>query len=108
MRWLNAVDLNPAMRFLLSVSAAKSVRFQHGCGEIFPLLETFRAMVNRVIDFGLRHGVRGRFKLIEAVYEDFKRFGLHTHYTLSACEVARAILKNYRRKHRVPRAKRLF
>jgi hypothetical protein len=49
-----------------------------------------------------------RFKLIKAVYEEFKRYGLHSHYTLSACEAACVILKNSKRNHRTPVAKRLF
>lgn len=64
-------------------------------------------MINHAIWVGKKRGTHGRFNLIRAVYEDFKRYDLHTHYTLSACEVASAILKNKRRSHRAPIARRL-
>lgn len=82
--------------------------FQYEPNEaVRPLLETFRMMVNRALWIGIHGRIRGRFKLIRAVYNEFKRYGLHTHYTLSACEVASAILKNQKRNHRAPVAKRL-
>jgi len=93
----------------VDLTAIKAVAFQYEPDEVVkPLLETFRMMVNHALWIGLRGGIRGRFKLIRAVYEEFKRYGLHTHYTLSACEVASAILKNHRRNHRAPTANRVF
>jgi putative transposase len=65
-------------------------------------------MVNHAIWVGWQRGIRGRFSLIRAVYEEFKRYGLHSHYTINACEVACAILKNSKRNHRTPVAKKLF
>jgi len=92
-----------------ALSAIKAVAFQYESREsVKPLLETFRTMVNHALWIGTRKRIRGRFRLIMAVYGEFKRYGLHTHYTLSACEVASAILKNHRRKHRAPVARRLF
>jgi hypothetical protein len=38
------------------------------------LLESFRMMVNHALWGGLHQGIRSRFKLIGAVYEDFKRY----------------------------------
>ena len=73
-----------------------------------PLLETFRMMVNHALWVGVHRGIRGRFHLIKAVYEESRRYGLHTHYTLNACEVASAILKNHRGNHRAPLARKLF
>ena len=87
----------------------KAVTFQYEPDEaVKPLLETFRMMVNHAIWLGRQHRIRGRFKLINTVYEEFKEYGLHSHYTLSACEVACAILKNSKRSHRAPVAKRRF
>jgi IS605 OrfB family transposase len=89
--------------------AVKSLTFQYDPDEaVGPLLETFRMMVNHAIWVGRRENIRGRFKLIKAVYKEFKQYGLHTHYTLNACEVAAAILKNSEHNHRSPIAKRLF
>jgi transposase len=87
----------------------KAVAFEYEPEEaVKPLLESFRTMVNHAIWVGTRGGIRGRFKLIRAVYEDFKHYGLHTHYTQNACEVASAILKNHKPNHRAPVAKRRF
>lgn len=93
----------------MSESAVKAVAFQYEPDvTVDLLLETFRMMVNHALWVGLHQDIRSHFKLIGAVYEDFKRYGLHTHYTLSACEVASAILKNHKRNHRTPVARRLF
>lgn len=69
-------------------------------GDVRPLLESFRMMVYHAIWVGQRHNIRGRFKLIRAVYKELKRYGLHTHYALSARKAASAILKNHKRNHR--------
>ena len=81
------------------MQAVKAIRFNHDNTEILTLLETFRQMVNEGIRLGKQHNIRARNKLIAICYEEFKKCGLHTHYTLSACEVACARLKQYR-KHR--------
>jgi putative transposase len=100
--------MNTCRRFL-SKSAIKAVSFNYEAEVgVEPLLETFRMMVNHAVCVGLREGIRSRFKLIGVVYNDFKRYGLHTHYTLNACEVASTILKNHKRNHRSPVARRLF
>lgn len=86
----------------------KAVAFRYEPNEsVKPLLETFRMMVNHALWLGMQHRIRNRFKLISAVYDDFKRYGLHTHYALNACEVAAAIMKNHRRNHRAPVARKL-
>jgi len=51
--------------------------------------------------------VSSRFKLIELVYPLLKEYGLHTHYILSACEVAYAACRNKNRK-RTPYVKQAF
>ncbi len=91
------------------LSSVKAVVFEYESDRaVEPVLETFRMMVNHAVSVGMRQGIRGRFKLIRTVYGDFNRYGLHTHYTLNACEVASAILKNHKRNHRTPVARRLF
>jgi len=65
------------------------------------LLGTFRHMVNEAIRIGKEYNIRSRNKLIAICYEDFKKYQLHTHYTLSACEVACARLKQYRKNRKL-------
>jgi IS605 OrfB family transposase len=103
--WFAALCDTEASRLV----AFKAVAFPYQPDEaVRPLLENFRMMVNQAIWVGRQQEIRGRFKLIRAVYEEFKRYELHSHYTINACEVAYAILKNSKRSHRIPVAKRLF
>ena len=82
--------------------------------ELRSLLVKFRDMINFCVERGLEKGISSRFRLIKEVYQEAKQFGLHTHYVLNACEVACAMLKNYRKAKRKrkevkkPRAKKLF
>ncbi len=76
--------------------------------EVLELLGSFRRMVNEAISIGLERRPQTRFQLIAMVYENFKDYGLHTHYILNACEVAFSILRNHRRRNRPPYAKRPF
>ena len=50
---------------------------------------------------------KSRFRLIELAYPRLKSYGLHTHYILSACEVAYSACKNRKRKS-TPRITRPF
>lgn len=77
----------------------KAAKFHHNNSDVLSVLETFRHMVNEAIRVGKEHNIRTRYKLITACYDGFKKYNLHSHYTLSACEVACARLKQYR-KHR--------
>jgi putative transposase len=91
------------------LTPVKAVAFEYERNEaVRPLLESFLMMVNHALWVGIHEGIRGHFNLNRTVYHEFKRYGLHTHYTLSACEVASAMLKNHRRDHRSPIAKKLF
>ncbi|MCQ5340779.1 MAG: RNA-guided endonuclease TnpB family protein [Candidatus Methanomethylicia archaeon] len=79
--------------------------------EIRKLLEDFRCMVNFCIDYAYRRRITSYAKLRKGVYEDWKRrWNYSTHYCHSACKIALAILKNYRKKHKEgkPEAKKLF
>lgn len=84
------------------MQAVKAVQFQHDNEEILELLQIFRRMVNEAIRTGKEHNIKSRYKLITACYDEFKKYGLHTHYTLSACEVACARLKQYRKRGKLP------
>ncbi|MBS7613885.1 hypothetical protein KEJ48_06565 [Candidatus Bathyarchaeota archaeon] len=73
--------------------SVKAVQFRHS-EPLGDLLETFRCMVNEAVRVALERKITSRFRLIKAVYEDFKKYGLHTHYTLNACEVACGLIRN--------------
>jgi len=51
-------------------------------------------MRNDAIRIALKEKPRSRFKLIETAYLRLKEYGLHTHYILSACEVAYSVYRN--------------
>ncbi len=51
--------------------------------------------------------VESRFRLIELAYPRLKEYGLHTHYILSACEVAFSVYRNKDRKS-APHIERAF
>jgi putative transposase len=97
------------------MQAFKTVQIPYEANiNVLGLLESFRTMVNHCITVGMEKNISSRFRLQDQVYRDLKEFGLHSWYTLSAVEVATAILKNYRktnrnrRDFRSPRAKRLM
>jgi putative transposase len=79
--------------------------------EIRRLLEDFRDMVNFCIDYACKRRVTSYAELRKGVYEEWKRrWSCSTHYCHSACKIALAMLKTYRRKHKEgkPEAKKLF
>ena len=93
------------------MSCVKAIRFQfEPNSKLNELLVIFRDLTNFCLQKGLKNNVTSRFRLIKLVYEKSKKFGLHTHYVLNACEVACAILKNYRRykKNKIPEVRKLF
>ena len=75
--------------------------------ELSSLFEDFRAMCNDAIRIAAEEKPENRFKLIEAASPKLKQYNLHSHYLLSACEVAYSI---YRNKHpkSTPYLKRAF
>jgi len=91
------------------LKAVKAVSFQYSPrDDVHALLVTFRDMVNEALRIGFEKKPRSRFQLITMVYYDFKeKYGLHTHYILSACECAFAMLRN-RKWRKCPYARRLF
>ncbi len=66
--------------------------------ELLSLFEEFRLMRNDAIRIALKEKPRSRFRLIELAYPRLKEYGLHTHYILSACEVAYSMFKNAKRR----------
>jgi putative transposase len=83
------------------VQAVKAVQIRYQPSEdVLKLLEVFREMVNYCISIGLEKNITSRFKLTNEVYNELSKYGLHTWYSLSAIEVATAILKNYRKAKR--------
>jgi putative transposase len=96
------------------MQAVKAVQISYEpTSGVLSLLETFRNMVNHCIRVGLEKNVTSRLRLQSETYHQLSGFGLHTWYSLSAIEVATAILKNYRKAKRrrqnvrVPRATKL-
>lgn len=64
-------------------------------------------MCNDATRIALEEKPRSRFKLVELAYQRLKGYGLHTHYLLSACEVAYSVCRNKMRKS-VPYFRRAF
>ena len=84
------------------MKAVKAVRFQYQPDqELVELFNAFRQMTNDAVRIAIKHRITSRFRLIKTVYDDLKRYQLHTHYILSACEVACAVIRN-RKRRRTP------
>jgi len=91
-----------------TVRSVKSVSFKYSASqELSSLFEDFRLMCNDAVRFAMRDKPRNRFALIQLAYAQLKEYGLHTHYILSACEVAFSIFRNKKRK-RVPYIRKAF
>jgi IS605 OrfB family transposase len=92
------------------VKSVKAVRFSYNpTPETRELLRTFRMMVNHAIRIGLDENIKGRFKLRNRIYREFRqRYGVLSGYPYSVAEVAWSILKKNRRWHRRPSASRLM
>ena len=90
------------------MQAVKAISFRYNASdELSSLFEDFRLMCNDAIrtafEYEEEHGgerVRSRFSLIELAYPRLKEYGLHTHYILSACEVAYSVYRNKKTKSR--------
>src|SRR3989441_10234212 len=65
-------------------------------------------MCNDAIRIAIKEKPRSRFTLIETAYPRLKEYGLHTHYILSACEVAYSVYRNYMNRKSVPYIERAF
>jgi len=86
----------------------KSISFEYTASdELSSLLEDFRLMCNDAIRIALKERPRSRFDLIKCAYSRLKDYDLHTHYILSACEVAYSVFRNKNRKS-VPYIRKAF
>src|SRR5437016_2075901 len=65
-------------------------------------------MCNDAIRIALKEKPRSRFTLIEMAYPRLKEYGLHTHYILSACEVAYPVYRNNKDRRSQPYIGRAF
>ena len=83
----------------LNVLSVKAIQFRYEASEeLSSLFEDFRLMCNDAIRIAVAERPKSRFKLIELAYPRLKEYGLHTHYILSACEVAYSVYCNKNRK----------
>ena len=64
-------------------------------------------MCNDAVGIAARGKPRNRFELIALAYTRLKEYGLHTHYILSACEVAFSAYRNKKRKS-IPHIEKVF
>jgi len=64
-------------------------------------------MCNEAIRVVVASNPKNRFELISLAYPKLKQYGLHTHYILSACEVAYSLCRNQKRR-KVPVVRRAF
>ncbi len=72
------------------------------------LLVTFRMMVNHAIRFCIEENIKGRYKLRNRIYREFReRYGVASWYPYSVAEVTWSIVKKHRRWQRKPVAGRL-
>ena len=77
----------------------KSVSFRYDASqELSSLFNSFREMCNHAVKIALQGKPTNRFKLVMLAYERLKEYGLHTHYILSACEIAFSVYRNKKRK----------
>jgi putative transposase len=86
------------------MEVVKAVVFKYNADVKF-LLETFNRMVNECIQRALKDDIGSPMKLERLLYCDFKRrYGLATHYCISACRVACSIIRSWKRLVRKRRA----
>jgi putative transposase len=81
------------------MESIRAIRFRYEASEeLSSLFEEFRLMCNDAVGIAVEQKPKSRFRLVELAYPRLKEYGLHTHYILSACEVAYSACKNQRRK----------
>ncbi len=92
------------------MKSVKAVKFAYKpTPETRELLETFRMMVNHAIHICLDENIKGRLRLRNHIYREFReRYGVVSAYPYSVAEVAWSIVKKHRRWQRKPVAERLM
>jgi putative transposase len=98
----HAIDVSSGMQPVKTIQ----LRYTASC-ELDALFENFRLMCNDAIRIALNEKPKSRFMLIELAYPRLKEYGLHSHYILSACEVAFTAYRNKDRESD-PYVKRAF
>jgi len=79
------------------LEAVKAVAFKHS-SDIRPLLQIFNRMVSECIQYAISHNVSSPMKVERALYEEFKqKYGLATHYCISAARVACNVIRSWKR-----------
>jgi putative transposase len=90
------------------VKAVKSISFGYvASSELSSIFVDFRQMCNDAIGVAQNEKPKSRFHLVELVYPRLKGYGLHSHYMLSACEVAYSVYRNKKRKS-IPYVRKAF
>lgn len=83
----------------LDVLSEKAIQFRYRASEeLSSLFQDLRLMCNDAIRIALKEKPRSRFTLIELAYPRLKEYGIHSHYILSACEVAYSVYRNKNRR----------
>ncbi len=81
------------------VLSVKAINFRYVASEeMTSLFKEFRLMCNDAIRIASKEKPGSRFELIRMAYTRLKEFGLHTHYIMSACEVAYSVYRNKNRR----------
>jgi putative transposase len=81
------------------ITTRKAVSFGYSASkELSALFGDFQLMCNEAIRIAIQENPKNRFRLIESAYARLKEYHLHTHYVLSACEIAFSAYKNKKRK----------
>ncbi|MHA1628279.1 MAG: RNA-guided endonuclease InsQ/TnpB family protein, partial [Candidatus Baldrarchaeia archaeon] len=78
----------------------KAVKFKYH-EDLDELFKDFKEMLEFCTDKALKLGITSYAKLRNAIYEEWKQKWYpkyHTHYRHSACKIATAILKNFRKR----------
>ncbi|PUA31334.1 MAG: hypothetical protein B9J98_06580, partial [Candidatus Terraquivivens tikiterensis] len=79
------------------MEAVKAVAFKHS-SDTRPLLQIFNGMVSECIQYAISHGISSPMKVERALYEEFKqKYGLATHYCISAARVACNVIRSWKR-----------
>lgn len=90
------------------MKGTKCITFQlQSSAQLDKLMDTFKQMCNDCIRIAVLAQPKNRFQLQGIIYDKLKQYGLHSHYILSACEVAYSVYKNKKRKS-IPYVKKSF
>jgi len=84
------------------MEAIKAVKFKY-YGNFNELFKDFREMIEFCINRALELGITSYAELRKSIYDEWKRRWYpkyHTHYCHSACKIATAILRNFRKRKR--------